>query len=121
MEVSNSGNGVHDGSEDEEYGNDGTDMLGMEPYFEPSGTTDNSTTLHPAPTKVQDVSSSTLVLHPAPIKVQDVLSSTLVIALLTRNPIDHVDSHLEAGTLGVTIVLLAKLAWEQSFVKSQTE
>ena len=38
LDVSDSGNGVHGGSEDEEYGGGGTDALGMEPYqFEPTG------------------------------------------------------------------------------------
>lgn len=38
LEVSDSGNGVHSGSEDEEHGDGDTDALGMEPYqFEPTG------------------------------------------------------------------------------------
>ena len=38
LEVSDSGNGVHSGSEDEEDGGDGSGALGMEPYqFEPIG------------------------------------------------------------------------------------
>ena len=36
LDDSDSGNGVRSGSEDEEYGSDGMDALGMEPYrFEP--------------------------------------------------------------------------------------
>ena len=43
LEVFDGGNGVHSGSEDEEYGDGGTDALGMEPYqFEPTGPVHNS-------------------------------------------------------------------------------
>ena len=38
LEVYDGGNGVHSGSEDGEYGDSGTDALGMEPYqFETTG------------------------------------------------------------------------------------
>ena len=38
LEVFNGRNGVHSRSDDEEYGDGGTDALGMEPYqFEPTG------------------------------------------------------------------------------------
>ena len=43
LEVSFSGNGVHSGSENEEYGGGGTGALGMEPYqFEPTGPVNDS-------------------------------------------------------------------------------
>ena len=43
LEVFNNGNGVHSGSEDEEYGDGGTDALVMEPYqFESTGPVHNS-------------------------------------------------------------------------------
>ena len=51
LEVYDSGDGVHSGSVDEEYGGGDTDMLGKEPYqFTYGNRSDDFATLHPAPT-----------------------------------------------------------------------
>ena len=55
LEVSNSSDGVNNGSEEVQYSGGDTDALGKEPYqFKPTRTDRTTLRLHPASTSAQD-------------------------------------------------------------------